>query len=281
MIRNNDSSGVFVELDMQAARQAAEDAAEAAQQVISEFLSRGDWNVTLKSDQSPVTEVDVAAEKAIKTVLTSALPGAAFFGEETGKSAGSDTGASGNRLRWLVDPIDGTKSFIRGSRYYSTQIALEVDNELLLGVSNAPAYGERLVAVSGEGAWLNGQVVRCNDVTSIDDAFFSAGNLTTLARDAAAWSRYAAIVARARRVRGYGDFCHYHQLCSGQADLVLESDVNILDIAALTVAVRAAGGIITDLQGQPVNDATTSVLAACTEALHAEALGLLHDATGQ
>ncbi len=266
-----------MELDMQVARQAAEEAAQAAQQVISDFLARGDWNVTLKSDQSPVTEVDIAAEKAIKSVLTTALPGAAFFGEETGKSAATE----GSGLRWLVDPIDGTKSFIRGSRYYSTQIALEVDNELRLGVSNAPAYGECLVAEAGKGAWLDGREVHCNEVTSIDDAFFSAGNLTTLARDAEAWARYAAIVGRARRVRGYGDFCHYHQLCCGQADLVLESDVNILDIAALTVAVRAAGGIITDMKGQPINDATTSVLAACTETLHAEALALLQGGSGQ
>ena len=268
--------GVCVELDMTVARKAAEEAAAAAQQVIGDFLARGDWHVTLKSDQSPVTEVDVAAEKAIKAVLTKALPSAAFFGEETGKSEATETADGSHGQRWLVDPIDGTKSFIRGSRYYSTQIALEVDNELRLGVSNAPAYNERLVAVQHEGVWLNGQAVRCNDITSIDDAFFSAGNLTTLARDAAAWSRYARIVGRVRRVRGYGDFCHYHQLCSGQADLVLESDVNILDIAALTVAVREAGGFMTDLQGQPVGEATTSVLAACTKTLHAQALDLLH-----
>ncbi len=265
-----------MELDMQAARQAAEEAATAAQAVISDFLARGDWNVTLKSDQSPVTEVDVAAEQAIKSVLTSALPDASFFGEETGKSAASGSNASVAGLRWLVDPIDGTKSFIRGSRYYSTQIALEVDNELRLGVSNAPAYGERLVAEAGKGAWLDGVEVHCNKVESLDDAFFSAGNLTTLARDAQGWARYAGIVGRVRRVRGYGDFCHYHQLCCGQADLVLESDVNILDIAALTVAVRAAGGIITDMYGKPVDEATTSVLAACTQTLHAEALALLH-----
>lgn len=261
---------------MTVARKAAEEAVEAAQQVISDFLARGDWHVTLKSDQSPVTEVDVAAEKAIKAVLMKAMPSAAFFGEETGKSAATEALESGSGLRWLVDPIDGTKSFIRGSRYFSTQIALEVDNELRLGVSNAPAYNERLVAVKNQGVWLDGREVQCNDITSIDEAFFSAGNLTTLARDAAAWSRYGRLVGRVRRVRGYGDFCHYHQLCSGQADLVLESDVNILDIAALTVAVREAGGIITDLQGQAVSEATTSVLAACTEALHAQALELLH-----
>ncbi|ASJ75041.1 Histidinol-phosphatase [Granulosicoccus antarcticus IMCC3135] len=265
-----------MELDMTVARKAAEEAVEAAQQVISDFLARGDWHVTLKSDQSPVTEVDVAAEKAIKQVLTKALPNAAFFGEETGKSAATEKSGKGAGLRWLVDPIDGTKSFIRGSRYYSTQIALEVDDELRLGVSNAPAYGEKMVAVHEQGAWLDGRQVHCNDITSIDDAFFSSGNLTTLARDADAWSRYAQIVGRVRRVRGYGDFCHYHQLCSGQADLILESDVNILDIAALTVAVREAGGIITDMHGQAVNEATTSVLAACSVALHEQALDLLH-----
>lgn len=269
--------GKQVKLDMQVARQAAEDAAQAAQVLIGEFLASGDWNVTLKQDQSPVTEVDVAAEKAIRSVLAEALPDADFFGEETGRQEGIRVQGDSQHLRWLVDPIDGTKSFIRGSRYYSTQIALAVDGELCLGVSNAPAYGERLVAIAGEGTWLDGKPVRCNDATSIEQAFFSAGNLTTLARDAAAWSRYAAIVARARRVRGYGDFCHYHQLCCGQADLVLESDVNILDIAALTVGIRAAGGVITDLQGQPIDESTTSVLAACTEALHGEALALLHN----
>ncbi|NND90972.1 MAG: inositol-phosphate phosphatase [Granulosicoccus sp.] len=265
-----------MELDMAAALLAAEEAALAAQQVIDEYVSRGDWKVTLKSDNSPVTEVDLAAEQAIKSVLVRALPQAAFFGEETGAADAAIADAEGARLRWLVDPIDGTKSFIRGMRYYSTQIALEVDQQIRLGVSNAPAYGERVTAVLGQGTRLDGRRIHCSEITSIDDAFFSAGNLTTLARDASRWSRYGTLVSRARRVRGYGDFCHYHQLCSGQADLVLESDVNILDIAALSLAVAEAGGIMTDMTGQPVTEATTSVLAACTVALHDEALSLLH-----
>ena len=108
-------------------------------------------------------------------------------------------------MRWLVDPIDGTKSFIRGSRYYSTQIALEVDNELRLGVSNAPAYGECLVAEAGKGAWLDGRQVHCNEVTSIDDAFFSAGNLTTLARDAEA-DHVDAVAAEGRAMVARAEF---------------------------------------------------------------------------
>ena len=84
------------------------------------------------------------------------------------------------------------------------------------------------------------------------------------------------MVSRVKRVRGYGDFCHYHQLCAGQADLIIESDVNILDIAALTVGVREAGGIITDLQGHAIDETTTSVLAAATTELHKAALDILH-----
>ncbi len=258
--------------DLQAAMVAAQKAVDAAEQVIESYLGSGDWQVTLKSDDSPVTEVDVAAEEAISAVLRAELPEAVFFGEETGKSDATETAA----LLWLVDPIDGTKSFIRGMPFYSTQIALAVDQRLSVGVSNAPAYGERLVAIADEGVWLNGKAVQVRgSVEKIEDAFLSSGNLTSLAKDAAAWQRYGALVSRARRVRGYGDFCHYHQLCCGQTDLIVESDVNILDIAALTVGVRAAGGLITDLKGDAITQDTTSVLAACSPALHAQTLQLL------
>lgn len=266
---------------LQRAQGAANRAASAAAELIEQFQNSGNWSVSFKSDDSPVTEVDVAVEKAIRAVLHEALPEASFFGEETGERAGVIAGAAsdvagaqrGADLCWLVDPIDGTKSFIRNMRYFSTQIALEVDGQLLVGVSNAPAYGERLVALSGAGVQLNQTPVQVR--TGIDDlreAFFSAGNLTTLARDPERWRQYGQIVATARRVRGYGDFCHYHQLCCGQTDLIIESDVNILDIAALTVAVREAGGIITDLEGRPISRSTTSVLAAGSPVLHQQVL---------
>jgi histidinol-phosphatase len=266
-----------VNLDLSVARRAAEDAASAAESVISDFLQKGNWSVTLKQDDSPVTEVDVATEQRIKQILTEALPAAGFFGEETGKDSGgvASAGLTAAQYRWLVDPIDGTKSFIRGMPFYSTQIALESNDELILGVSNAPAYGERLVAVENEGVWLNKVAVKCSDVESIEKAFLSSGNLTSLASHAGNWERYGSLVRRARRVRGYGDFCHYHQLCCGQTDLIIESDVNILDIAALTVGVRAAGGVITDLSGAAINESTTSVLAACTQALHDQAMAML------
>ncbi len=279
-------------IDMSRARQAAMAAADAAQAIIETYQRQNNWTVSYKSDQSPVTDVDVACEKVIHEVLTRDYPQAAFYGEETGRHEAmtsiSSSGEGGEPVDaiWLIDPIDGTKSFIREMRYFSTQIALEVQGELVLGVSNAPAYGERLLAVaatesalgvgSSPGVWINGAAVKTSPVATLDETFLSTGNLTRLAQHAERWQALGEIIQRVRRVRGYGDFCHYHQLCAGQCDLVIESDVNILDIAALSVGVRAAGGVITDLEGGAINQASTSVLAAATAKLHADVLQRLN-----
>lgn len=252
-------------------------ACDLAQEVISGYFLNS-FGVELKADNSPVTIADIESEKIIRETLLEAYPDYGFFGEETGQQA------MHSPFRWLVDPIDGTKSFVRGSPFFSTQIALQKDNKLVVGVSNAPCYssntgqprgGEQLTAVVGQTPLLNGVEVRTSKVTRIQDAFLSSGNLKTMASDAAHWQRYGHIVGQVARVRGYGDFCHYHQLASAQADLVIESDVNILDIAALSLAVTEAGGVFTDLQGQPINLATTSVLAAATPELHQQALSIL------
>ncbi len=264
-------------LPLELARVAACHAADDAAGVISGYLARGDWQVSHKADASPVTEADIACEQVIHAQLSEALPQAAFYGEETGHSPGEagDKRRDRHQLVWLVDPIDGTKSFVRGMPYYSTQIALEADGELVLGVSHAPAFKERLVAVRGGGVTIDGEAVTSSAVTSIDEAFLSSGNLVSLARNPEAWQRYAQLVSRVVRTRGYGDFRHYHQLCCGQTDLIVESDLNILDIAALTVGVREAGGVITSLDGEPIDRNTRSVLAAGTAELHSEALALL------
>ena len=162
--------------------------------------------------------------------------------------------------------------------YYSTQIALLVDEQLVLGVSNAPAFSEQLVGIINQGAWLNDRPVSTrSDIKAIKDVFLSTGNLGTLAQSEPDWLRFGSLVSQVRRVRGYGDFSHYHQLSCGQTDLIIESDVNILDIAALSVAVHAAGGVMTDLRGDAINMQTTSVLAAGCRELHTMALDLLHD----
>lgn len=238
---------------------AALDAARAAADVIRGFYQRN-VKTEIKADKSPVTEADVRAEETIRELLTRRFPSFGFYGEETGQS---DMDAESV---WLVDPIDGTKSFVRECPFFSTQIALLRGGRFVLGVSSAPAYQELAWAERGKGAFLDGKRIHVSQVGALDGAIVSSGNLKTLAASPA-WSRFGALIGATNRIRGYGDFVHYHLLARGALDLVIESDVNILDIAALTVIVEEAGGRFTDLSGAPVGLATTSVLAS-NGALH-------------
>jgi histidinol-phosphatase len=233
--------------------QAALDAAEAAAVVIRSLYQRN-LPVHTKADASPVTEADVRSEEAIRAILTERFPDYGFYGEETGQQALEAENV------WLVDPIDGTKSFVRESPFFSTQIALMRKGRFVLGVSSAPVYGELAWAEEGAGAHMNGRRIQVSKVSELSGAIVSTGNLKTLARSPQ-WGQLGDLVGRVSRIRGYGDFVHYHLLARGSLDVVIESDVNILDIAALTVIVREAGGTFTDLRGGEVGLSTTSVLA--------------------
>jgi histidinol-phosphatase len=252
-----------------AALAAAREAAAAAAEILRHYWTHG-VAVELKADATPVTVADREAEHAIRGILKAALPQAAIYGEEFGLD-----GERGGLL-WLVDPLDGTKSFVRRTPFFSTQIALMQGDELLLGVSSAPLYGETMWASAGGGAWLDGVRVAVADTTTMDAAAISTGNIRTLTTDAR-WDVLGGLIRDSNRIRGYGDFCHYHLLARGSLDLVLESDVNILDIAALAVIVREAGGVFTDLDGAPPALDTRSVLAG-TPAIHAQALQRLRAA---
>lgn len=256
----------FLDHALEVAKRAAADAAE----VIRHYY-RGQFEVITKADESPVTRADVESEQAIRRVLTAAFPEHAIYGEEEG------TTGSGDWL-WLVDPIDGTKSFVRGYPMFSTQIALMYRGELVLGVSSAPAFNELAWARRGGGAFLDGAPIRIAPAQPLERSALSTGNLKTLAA-APGWNALAGLVRRAGRTRGYGDFYHYHLLARGGIDLVIESDVNILDIAALAVIVREAGGVFSDLDGRELSLATTTVLAA-NATLHAEALAAFRDWRG-
>ena len=240
-------------LDLTEALDVARVAARQADEIAMNWFGKG-LAVEQKADASPVTEADRACERAIRETLLGSFPDHAIFGEEYGHLGES-------RFLWLVDPIDGTRSFIRGLPFWSVQIGLMVDGELVLGVSSAPAFDETAWAVKGQGAFINDRTVHVADCASLDQADVSFGNLRTLARGPD-WAWAGDIVAKAARSRGYGDFYSYHRLADGGQDIVIESDVNILDIAALTVIVREAGARITDLEGGPIGLDTTSVLAA-------------------
>jgi histidinol-phosphatase len=228
-------------------------AARAAEDVIGAYY-RKNPRVRLKPDLSPVTEADVRAEEVIRESLEREFPGYGFYGEETGQHA------MGAESLWIVDPIDGTKSFVRKAPFFSTQIALMRAGRLVVGVSNAPAYDELAWAEEGSGAFLNDRPIRVSNVATLAEAFVSTGNMKSLAASPR-WARFGSLIAELSRIRGYGDFAHYHLLARGSLDVVIETDVNILDIAALTVIVREAGGTFTDLEGAPISLGTTSVLA--------------------
>ena len=234
--------------------QTALEAANAAQDVILPYY-RSKLDIEIKGDQSPVTEADRAAEMCIRGILLDRFPEHGMYGEEFG-----DINPDADYL-WLVDPIDGTKSFIQAYGFFSTQIALQHRGELVLGVSCAPAMDELAWAATGEGAWLNGDALQVSSISELEAATISSGNIQSLA-SGSHWEAYGRIVSSAGRTRGYGDFYHYHRLAGGQIDVVLESDVNILDIAALTVIVREAGGVVTGLDGSEINRYSRSILAA-------------------
>jgi len=243
-------------------------AATAAAEAILRYY-RGEFEVELKSDQTPVTIADRRAEEIIREILLGEFPDHGFYGEEGGKEQ-----ADADYL-WLVDPIDGTKSFVGGYGMFSTQIALMHQGRLVLGVSSAPAAAEIAWAVNGKGAMLDGSPIHVSGKSSLDEASVSTGNLQSMAKSDQ-WAKLGRIFARVNRTRGYGDYYHYHRLAAGQLDAVIESDVNILDIAALSVIVEEAGGIFTDLAGRPPDLQTTSVLAA-TPGLHVTLLDMLNE----
>jgi histidinol-phosphatase len=247
--------------------QAALDAAEAAAEIIRAHYGRG-IGVRLKPDSSPVTEADLLSEKAIREILSARFPSYGFYGEETGKH---DMQAD---AIWIVDPIDGTKCFVRACPFFSTQIGLMREGRVVVGVSSAPVYGELAWAEEGKGAFLNGRPIRVSAITDLSRATLSSGNLKSLARSHEAWRGWGNLIGRAYSSRGYGDFAHYHLLARGALDVVIESDVNILDIAALTVIVREAGGTFTDLQGEPIGLGSISVLAT-NGPLHDEVRAIL------
>jgi histidinol-phosphatase len=254
-MQNSEQQSPELEVALRAARAAGD---------ISRNYYRGNFTVGTKADLTPVTQADVECEEAIRRIILSRFPEHGFHGEETGQ-----TRADAEFL-WLVDPIDGTKGFVRQYPFFSNQIALMQGGAVVLGVSNGVMFDEIAWAERGRGAWLNGQPLRVSGITDISRAAISTGNLKSLA-SGRGWGAFGALVASVDRIRGYGDFYQYHLLAAGKIEAVIESDVNILDIAALSLIVAEAGGVFTDLDGNPPGLRTTSVLAS-NGRLHAELL---------
>jgi histidinol-phosphatase len=252
--------------------EAALDAARIAGGIALRYF-RGDVRVTHKADQTPVTQADHEAEVAIVDRLRPAFSDIGFLGEEFG--------AQGRQSRrWIVDPIDGTKNFVRGIPYWATLLALEEDGDVTLGVVHSPATGELFWARRGHGAWADGVPLRVSTVSHLADAMLVHSSLNLLRRVDAGrcWDGFVRLVDRTDRQRGFGDYFGYTFVLRGQAELMLEADVKPWDIAPFKVLFEEAGGRFSDFTGRPTIYSGTAL--ASNGRLHDEALELLGAAAG-
>ena len=199
--------------------------------------------VELKADATPVTKVDLAAERAIRSVIAARDPAAGVLGEEEGSEGGA------NGRRWVIDPVDGTKLYAEGIPLWTTLIGLEIDGEAVLGVADAPALGQRYHAWRGGGAWRGKHRLRVSDVGTLDEAFVAHSGVEEWSRGGHL-DRLVAVVDRARGTRGLSDAWGHLLVAQGSVDALLEHEpCHEWDWTATGVIVREAGGQITTLLG--------------------------------
>ena len=238
--------------------------ADAADAVTLSRFRALDLRVESKPDLTPVSDADRAVEQSLRRLLAAARPHDAVLGEEYGSDG------DGPR-RWVLDPIDGTKNYVRGVPVWATLVALQVDGQGAVGVVSAPSLGRRWLAARGSGAWAGSSVsagtpVRVSGVRRLEDAHLSYSSL-------GGWEdqgRLPGLLALSRRVwrtRAFGDFWSHMLVAEGAVDVSGEPEVSLWDLAALQVVVEEAGGRFTDLAGRDTADGGSVV---CTN-------GLLHD----
>ncbi len=230
-----------------------------------------DLQFTSKPDNTPVTEADTAVEESIRRTLARTRPRDAVHGEEF-----SDTGESPRR--WIIDPIDGTKNYLRGVPVWATLIALEVEGRIVASVVSAPALGRRWWASEGGGAYtgrsiLNATELRVSNVEQIEDASLSYSEISEWV-ESGRGQGFIDLMRESWRSRAYGDFWSYMLVAEGSVDIACEPELELYDMAALDVIVREAGGRFTNLSGE---DAVKGPGALATNGrLHDAVLGYLN-----
>ena len=255
-------------------RALAERLADAAGAAIRPFF-RSTYSLELKVDGSPVTQADRAAEAAMRRLLDAEAPGDGVLGEEYGEKPGV-TGR-----RWVLDPIDGTRSFTAGRALFGTLIALVEDGWPVLGVIDQPVQRERWIGVAGRPTTFNGTPVRTRACAALEGATLATTSPHLFGEDeAAGYLRLVATVSggNARQGPVYGGDCYnYGLLASGTLDLVCEAGLQLYDFAALVPVVEGAGGRMCDWQGDPLSAASNGqVLAIGDPARVDDVLEALH-----
>ena len=231
-----------------------------------------DLHVATKPDLTPVSESDKKVEDVMRKTLARARPRDAFVGEEDG------TSGWGVR-RWVVDPIDGTKNYIRGVPVWATLTSLMIEDQVVVGVVSAPALQKRWWASYGDGAWTgralhSSQPCRVSDVSKIEDASLSYASLKGWEKIGKK-NQWAELMESCWRTRAYGDFWSYMLVAEGAVDIAAEPELSLWDVAALVPIVTEAGGRFTAIDGQPSGGTTVSALAT-NGPLHPEVVALLN-----
>jgi histidinol-phosphatase len=233
--------------------------ADLADTITVERFQADDLVVETKPDQTPVTEADRAVEQVLRKRIGQERPGHGVVGEEFGADpAGS--------ARWILDPIDGTKNYLRGIPVWATLIALERQGRVEVGVASAPALQRRWWAARGQGAFVNGRRINVSKVAELSDAVLSHASLTSW-EERGLGEQFLTLVRGCWRTRGFGDFWSHVLVAEGAVDLAVEPDVQLWDLAAPQLIVEEAGGRFTDLGGTPTPAGGNAVSTN----------GLLHD----
>ncbi len=248
--------------------------AEAADAISLPRFGAADLKVNAKPDLTPVSDADLAVETAIREILEAERPDDAVIGEEFGNQ---QPGMDAPR-RWVIDPIDGTKNFVRGVPVWATLIALFDGAEVVVGVVSAPALARRWWAGNGGGAFTSfagSAPRRCtvSAVSELADASLTYSDLQEWEEDGRG-AQFAALLRSCWRTRGYGDFLPYMLVAEGAADVAAEPELSLWDLAALVPVVRESGGRFTDIDGAAVGPDTVSALAT-NALLHDTVIGAL------
>lgn len=233
---------------------------------------------TRKGDGSWVTEADVAAELAIRRRLAETRPDHNVLGEEDGLQAAAGGPAVPGRPTWVVDPIDGTHSYMIGIPLWATLVGLVVDGEVAVGVCHAPGLGETYEAAAGGGARMNGEPIAVRP-TPLGEAMVVSGGLRSMQEDGLE-TLYRKLAAAAWRVRGLGDFWGHVLVARGAAQVMIDPSPRTWDTVAVEVIVREAGGMITQLDGSPITDGS-SCLTTAGAGLHDEVMAMAAAAAGR
>ncbi|HLK11340.1 MAG TPA: histidinol-phosphatase [Candidatus Binatia bacterium] len=222
--------------------------------------------VEWKADGTPVTAADREAERAMREVIGRAFPDHGVLGEEEGETRGAAA------VRWIIDPLDGTKTFVRGVPLYGTLVGVEVDGDPAVGVIHLPALGETVAAARGEGCTWNGRPCRVSAAAQLDDALVVVTDERAARARSGAWARLAAAT---RMQRTWGDCYGYALVATGRAEVALDPVMNVWDCAALLPIVEEAGGRFTDWRGRRTIRGGEAV--ATNGALHAAVLDVLRE----